>query len=791
VISWDHQGHNNWWWAIDNVKVYKKMGNNPDFEDNWTILVYGHADHNLGVNLVGDLLEMESVGSGDGLNIVVQTDFNPKAWVRGNKVSSNWLIGRHNNISDDIRNKVCRFLIDGNRNNSIFDTQPIEKLPETKNMDNADTLIDFINWGITKYPAKRYGLVLWDHGGQYTGYGGDSQNGTYSDFGFNPNNYGMKTKKIRDAIQTSFTSTGISRFDFVTFDTCLMAGVEVLVDFHDLTDVFMACAEIDYGAGWDYRALDYLKKNPNSSTIEFAKQEVQYWDKHHSRWGADIELRNHAAFDFSKYNQFNAAFIEFTQLLTTQQSENIEKITRARRDAIHYGINSVSQMKQPTDYIDLGYFALKLADSLSGGDLKASCLKLAESINSMVIDKSTGNSRKDSLGLSIYYPYSGNVSWKYDGLNFFTEEYGGNLWLNQLAQTKNAKNSDIVPPLVIVDEGNKTDTGRGKSLDSFNGEQITATYQDPAFIKFSIDSSPDAYEAFASVVSNEETDDPNLYIYLGEVANIPLKGSGDYSFSWNGTLPVISQINSEAKAPPIGGSSGVDRLEQKGEFPVYLGGWYIDANSKTMVSFADYQAYEDGEIIPLIFMTKFDSDGIGSIDTILYDNSDENESWLSPTASNVELEPGGKIWPIYYSEELKDNEEWEVYFTYFEDGYISVPEDGTDGLTISWEPVYDGKYGVELQSFDNLGNGSDITEFEIMVGSSGGLPSISLSTEGGNVVLTWPMGDGGDQAVLQWADGLGGEWNDVPSGNLDFGGDGRLYKETATAESRFYRLIKR
>ena len=28
VISWDHQGHNNWWWAIDNVKVYgEEKGN--------------------------------------------------------------------------------------------------------------------------------------------------------------------------------------------------------------------------------------------------------------------------------------------------------------------------------------------------------------------------------------------------------------------------------------------------------------------------------------------------------------------------------------------------------------------------------------------------------------------------------------------------------------------------------------------------------------------------------------------------------------------------------------------
>ena len=24
MVTWDHQGHNNWWWAIDNVSVYAK-----------------------------------------------------------------------------------------------------------------------------------------------------------------------------------------------------------------------------------------------------------------------------------------------------------------------------------------------------------------------------------------------------------------------------------------------------------------------------------------------------------------------------------------------------------------------------------------------------------------------------------------------------------------------------------------------------------------------------------------------------------------------------------------------
>ncbi|MDB4530871.1 Ig-like domain-containing protein [bacterium] len=764
----------------------KKTGNNPDLEDNWTILVYGHADHNLGANLIGDLIEMEKVGSGDGLNIVAQTDFNPKAWERGNKFTNNGLIKFHNNIPVDIKNKVCRILVNSS-NNWTFDSTPIEILPETENMDNPQTLSSFINWGIENYPAKKYGLVLWDHGGQYTGYGGDSQNGTYADFGFDPDRYGLKTKAIRNAIKSSLQSTGLNKFDFLTFDTCLMAGVEVISDFYDITDVFIACAEIDYGNGWDYGSLEYLKQNPEASTIDFAKQEVADWDKHHNRSGADIELRNHAAFDFSKYKYFQTAFIEFSQQITSASSADTQVITRARRDAIHYWLGGVSEMKKPTDYIDLGHFSLTLADSIGESSLKTSCLNLAASINDMVIAKSTGESRKNSLGLSIYYPYSGNVSWRYDDLNFFKEQYGGDVWLKLLDKAKIAKSADTEAPFVVVEGGNSSDTNRGKSFNAFNGVKIMASFSKPAIFNFSIDQSPDAYEAFASLVSNEETDNPNAYIYLGEVASIPLKGSGDYEFSWNGTLPVISKLDSDSKAPPLGGISGVDREGQEGEFPVYLGGWYIDNKSNTMISFIDYQPNANSEKLPLIFMTKFDDNGIGVIDTILYDNDDE--SWLSPTTSNVELEPGGKIWPIYYTEEITESG-WEVYLTYFEDGYIIVPENGPDGLIVSWVTVTDGKYGIELQSFDNLGNESDITEFEVTIGSEG-LPKLSLSLEQAVFELSWPMENGGDEVILQWSKGLGNEWNDVPAETIGFGGDGRIFKENPTEKTRFFRLVKR
>lgn len=36
---------------------------------------------------------------------------------------------------------------------------------EIRNMGDADTLTDFVNYGVQSYPANHYGLILWNHGG--------------------------------------------------------------------------------------------------------------------------------------------------------------------------------------------------------------------------------------------------------------------------------------------------------------------------------------------------------------------------------------------------------------------------------------------------------------------------------------------------------------------------------------------------------------------------------------------------------------------------------------------------
>ena len=59
----------------------------------------------------------------------------------------------------------------------------------------------------------------------------------------------------------------IDKLEFISFDSCLMGGVEILYDFHELCEVYFACPELDYGGGWDYeKSLNYLKNNPTSFT---------------------------------------------------------------------------------------------------------------------------------------------------------------------------------------------------------------------------------------------------------------------------------------------------------------------------------------------------------------------------------------------------------------------------------------------------------------------------------------------------------------------------------------------
>src|SRR4029079_13719707 len=112
------------------------MATTAEKEKQWTIMVYLAGDNNLDGAGVTDLEEMKKVGSTDQVNILAQFDRSG-----ANVATKRYYIRKGGTTAKDV----------------------VGNLGET-NIGDPKVLENFVQWGIKTYPAKRYMLVLWNHG---------------------------------------------------------------------------------------------------------------------------------------------------------------------------------------------------------------------------------------------------------------------------------------------------------------------------------------------------------------------------------------------------------------------------------------------------------------------------------------------------------------------------------------------------------------------------------------------------------------------------------------------------
>lgn len=137
-------------------------------------------------------------------------------------------------------------------------------------MCTEDELYNFITWTKENYPADRYMLVLWDHGGGLpSGYGQDVLNERKD------TKYGaLPVNEIVSAIDRA----GV-KFDMIGFDACLMQDIEIAVAMEPYADYYLASEETESGEGWFYTsAFGMLAKDPTTSMEEFGKEIISAYD---------------------------------------------------------------------------------------------------------------------------------------------------------------------------------------------------------------------------------------------------------------------------------------------------------------------------------------------------------------------------------------------------------------------------------------------------------------------------------------------------------------------------------
>ena len=206
-----------------------------DAEGSFCLLVYmiGSDLENFDGAASNDIQEMLEAASGDNLNIVIQTG-GSKSW----------------HLKEIENDGVGRYRIKDGK------LETIELLDDVK-MSEAETLADFITWAGKCYPADRYGMVLWNHGGgTLIGYGLDEY-------------YPDETMSIGE-IHEALSKSGL-HFEFIGFDACLMCTVETAMALSGHADYMMASEETEPSTGWYY--TEWIKKisdDPGMSTPELA-----------------------------------------------------------------------------------------------------------------------------------------------------------------------------------------------------------------------------------------------------------------------------------------------------------------------------------------------------------------------------------------------------------------------------------------------------------------------------------------------------------------------------------------
>ncbi|MBT3220580.1 MAG: hypothetical protein HN348_15955, partial [Proteobacteria bacterium] len=112
----------------------------------WTFAVFLNGDNDLEDWVLPDINEMEKVGSGNGVHIVVQADR-----IEGySTAEGDWTDAR-------------RYYITADDDAFAVNSTLVEEIGEV-NMGDPEVLSDFAMWAHDTYPAERLALIFWNHG---------------------------------------------------------------------------------------------------------------------------------------------------------------------------------------------------------------------------------------------------------------------------------------------------------------------------------------------------------------------------------------------------------------------------------------------------------------------------------------------------------------------------------------------------------------------------------------------------------------------------------------------------
>ena len=263
----------------------------PINERLWTILVYMCADNDLEAAAMEDLCEMEfSSLDTQAVTVLVLVDRSSSF----DTSYDNWYGSRLYKIQTG-READSKFLI----------SQEIEcrdlglEVGKERELDMSSSYVlsSSLAYARKRFPANNYGLIIWGHGtgwrskeidslneafamtGIFKGFSYDGSSGTY-----------MTLYQTGEGIKAGLNGM---KLDFLGFDTCYGAEIEVLYELKDYAKLCLASEGLISSSGWNYQELFTSFEESDKSPAALSSAILNQFKKQYSyKSGASIACIN-------------------------------------------------------------------------------------------------------------------------------------------------------------------------------------------------------------------------------------------------------------------------------------------------------------------------------------------------------------------------------------------------------------------------------------------------------------------------------------------------------------------
>ncbi len=373
--------------AVREPKVQLK-GNG---QDTVTILVYMNGSNleSESQEATGDLAEMVRAGMSNKVNILVQT-MGTKKWYNYGIAS----------------NRSQIYSLNGNGLTLVKDD--LGQLDCT----TSDSLSSFIAWGAANYPADRYILLFWDHGGgPVYGFGQDE---------WNSDPYASLTI---DEMQTALSRGGVY-FDIIGMDCCIMSCIEVCAALYDYCDYTVLSEDFESGLGWNYTPwLSALYSDTSIRSTELGRKivdsmvEANEQDSYNGDNSimavidqAMLKVLWQTWTDFAYANESALLNSNYSREVTRSENGRVHQLIKEHNRTIKYGGYDTWDDFSYSDYYsddtpDLSeYFItdiMAVASTLDTNESNA----LRSALDSTIVYMRASEGDKDLTGISVTLPY--------------------------------------------------------------------------------------------------------------------------------------------------------------------------------------------------------------------------------------------------------------------------------------------------------------------------------------------------------------------------------------------------